>query len=243
MEARRLADRVVVVDGGANCRWVRRPRCLASHATPGWRNWWAFKIYSRAVFTGLAEGLGPAALAVCRAGKRGCRVGRRRGRCCDAVHLWFAHPTRAYRRRVAQVRWVWPVLEVQRVHPWWADAAGSGDDPHANLLECVVEEVLALGETSLCTLRPMGLAAERITLTQSTVQLRALGILVGGRALLHIAPGHPHHAGARMTRRPQFIFIRLPLFSRLRYGEPSTSLYGSHLRWPSVHYWNPWERI
>ena len=78
------------------------------------------------------------------------------------------------------------------LHPWQADAAAPVTDPHANVLDCVLEEVLALGETSLCTLRPMGLDAERLTLTQSTVQLRTLGVPVGGRVWLHMAPQGIH---------------------------------------------------
>jgi molybdate transport system ATP-binding protein len=68
-----------------------------------------------------------------------------------------------------------------------------GDDSHhANVLDCVLEEALALGETSLCTLKPLGLGADRLTLTLSTAQLRAMETPVGGVLQVHIAPRAIH---------------------------------------------------
>jgi molybdate transport system ATP-binding protein len=64
-----------------------------------------------------------------------------------------------------------------------------GDGPaEGNTLRCVLAERLDLGETSLCTLRPEGLAAERVTLNLSTAQLRALAAAPGGWLRLAIAP-------------------------------------------------------
>jgi molybdate transport system ATP-binding protein len=64
--------------------------------------------------------------------------------------------------------------------------------PPVNRLRCELLEMLALGETSLCTLRPAGLAQERITLNLSTAQLRAWGMAPGGRLALTIAPEAVH---------------------------------------------------
>ncbi len=64
-----------------------------------------------------------------------------------------------------------------------------------NTLRCEILEQLALGETSLCALRPEGLAAEKVTLNLSTSQLRALDAGPGrwlrlriGAEAIHIMP-------------------------------------------------------
>lgn len=67
-------------------------------------------------------------------------------------------------------------------------------DGHAqeNVLRCEMIEQLALGETSLCTLRPQGLAQERVTLNLSTAQLRSLDAGPGRWLRLEIAPQAIH---------------------------------------------------
>jgi len=71
-------------------------------------------------------------------------------------------------------------LDVQR-----ADAPRPADESH-NWLPCELTEVLALGETSLCTLVPEGLPSEKVTLNLSTAQLRRLESVVGGKLLVQI---------------------------------------------------------
>jgi molybdate transport system ATP-binding protein len=61
-----------------------------------------------------------------------------------------------------------------------------------NLVCCEIVEQLALGETSICSLRPCGLPQEQVTLNPSTAQLRSLGAQVGGRLWLRIAPEAIH---------------------------------------------------
>ena len=61
-----------------------------------------------------------------------------------------------------------------------------------NVLRCEMVEQLALGETSLCTLRPEGLAQELVTLNLSTAQLRALEAAPGRWLRLGIAPEAIH---------------------------------------------------
>jgi molybdate transport system ATP-binding protein len=68
-----------------------------------------------------------------------------------------------------------------------ADGAGEG-----NTLRCEIVEQLALGETSLCTLCPEGLAGQRLTLNLSTAQLRGMGMAVGRWLRLRIAPEAVH---------------------------------------------------
>jgi molybdate transport system ATP-binding protein len=65
-------------------------------------------------------------------------------------------------------------------------------EPHGNTLRCRIMELLALGETSLCTLEPEGLPGEKVTLNLSTAQLRTLGAAAGGRLRLAVAPEAVH---------------------------------------------------
>jgi molybdate transport system ATP-binding protein len=61
-----------------------------------------------------------------------------------------------------------------------------------NALRCRIVEQLALGETSLCTLQPEALPHERVTLNPATSHLRALGATVGEMLWLRIAPEAIH---------------------------------------------------
>ncbi|MBA3773028.1 MAG: ABC transporter ATP-binding protein [Ramlibacter sp.] len=63
---------------------------------------------------------------------------------------------------------------------------------HENVLRCEMVEQLALGETSLCSLRPEGLAEERVTLNLSTAQLRGLKAGPGHWLRLGIDPQAIH---------------------------------------------------
>jgi molybdate transport system ATP-binding protein len=65
-------------------------------------------------------------------------------------------------------------------------------DARENVLRCEMVEQLALGETSLCTLRPQGLAQEMVTLNLSTAQLRSLEAGPGRWLRLSIAPQAIH---------------------------------------------------
>jgi molybdate transport system ATP-binding protein len=65
-------------------------------------------------------------------------------------------------------------------------------DAEANTLRCEVVEQLALGETSLCVLRPQGLPQERVTLNLSTAQLRSLHAQPGRWLRLAVAPEAIH---------------------------------------------------
>jgi molybdate transport system ATP-binding protein len=65
-------------------------------------------------------------------------------------------------------------------------------DGEANTLCCEILEQLALGETSLCTLRPLAVPTERVTLNPATSHLRQLRAQVGGKLWLRIAPEAIH---------------------------------------------------
>ncbi len=61
-----------------------------------------------------------------------------------------------------------------------------------NTLRCEIVEQLALGETSLCTLRPEGLPGQPLTLNLSTAQLRGMGMEVGRWLRLRVPPEAVH---------------------------------------------------
>jgi molybdate transport system ATP-binding protein len=93
----------------------------------------------------------------------------------------------------AQVTWVIAGDRIELL----ADGVAEG-----NTLRCQVVEQLALGETSLCVLRPEGLPAEQVTLNLSTAQLRSLEAQPGRWLRLAIAPEAVHIMPQRARRRP-----------------------------------------
>ena len=190
MEARRLADRVVVVDGGTTlqtgtpAKVFGQPRNARVAQLVGIQNLFQGRFHKAGEGWGQLHWVPPGPMAGAPAHHAIPAQALARG---VVLHT----PDKGRIDDGAQVRWV-VAGEAMELHPWQVDAPAVINDDHSNVLECVVEDVLALGETSLCTLRPVGLGVERLMLTQSTVQLRALGIPVGGRALLHIAPHGIH---------------------------------------------------
>ncbi len=65
-------------------------------------------------------------------------------------------------------------------------------EPGHTRLRCQLLEVLSLGEISLCTLRPEALPSQTITLNLTSRLLRRLQVGAGGRVQLLIAPGALH---------------------------------------------------
>ncbi len=65
-------------------------------------------------------------------------------------------------------------------------------EPGHTRLRCQLLEVLSLGEISLCTLRPEALPSQTITLNLTTRLLDRLQVQAGGRVQLLIAPGALH---------------------------------------------------
>ncbi len=61
-----------------------------------------------------------------------------------------------------------------------------------NAVRCEIVEQLVLGETSLCTLRPRDLPGEQVTLNPATAQLRSLAAQPGDTLWLRIAPEAIH---------------------------------------------------
>jgi molybdate transport system ATP-binding protein len=65
-------------------------------------------------------------------------------------------------------------------------------EPGHTRLRCQLLEVLSLGEISLCTLRPEALPSQTITLNLTTRLLERLQVQAGGWVQLQIAPGALH---------------------------------------------------
>lgn len=70
--------------------------------------------------------------------------------------------------------------------------APSGEDLQTNRLRCQLREVLPLGDISLCTMVPDGLPDQRITLNLSGRVLRRLGVGPGQWVQLELAPEALH---------------------------------------------------
>ncbi len=73
-----------------------------------------------------------------------------------------------------------------------APASDDGANPQGTRLRCRLVEVLSLGEISLCTLSPVGLPGQAITLNLTTRLLRRLNVEAGGWVQLLIAPAALH---------------------------------------------------
>jgi molybdate transport system ATP-binding protein len=171
-EARRLADRVVILDAGVSLQSGTPAQVFASPRNARVAELVGIQNHFRATFH--KEGPGWARLEW---GGLSLRV-LDKNRIADG----------------APVSWVMAGDAVELL----PDGAAEG-----NTLRCEMVEQLALGETSLCLLRPEGLPAERVTLNLSTAQLRSLGAAVGSRLRLavspeavHVMPRKPTPAGA-----------------------------------------------
>jgi molybdate transport system ATP-binding protein len=174
-EARRLADRVVILDAGRSLQTGTPAHVFASP-----RN------------ARVAELVGVQNHFRGRFHKHGPGWGRL---------LWGAEGDTALQLTVADKNKIDDGAAVSWV------VAGEGIDISAdgplkgepNRFRCEMLELLSLGETSLCTLRPDGLERDRITLNLPTGQLRSMGVVRGSWLRLAIAPEAVHI----MPLRPQ----------------------------------------
>jgi len=163
-EARRLADRVVILDAGETLQTGTPAHVFASPRNArvaelvGIQNHFRGRFHKQEPGWGLLD-WGPA----------------------DGVSLRVLDKNRIVDG--AAVTWVIAGDHVELL----ADGAAQ-----ENVLRCEIVEQLALGETSLCTLRPQGLAQEMVTLNLSTAQLRSLEAGPGRWLRLGIAPQAIH---------------------------------------------------
>jgi molybdate transport system ATP-binding protein len=163
-EARRLADRVVILDAGQSLQTGTPAHVFASPRNArvaeliGIQNHFRGRFHKQEPGWAVLEwGLG------------------------DAVRLRVVDKNRI--PDGATVTWV---IAGERID-LLADGPTEG-----NTLRCGVVEQLALGETSICTLQPERLPEERVTLSLSTAQLRALHASAAGWLRLVIPPQAIH---------------------------------------------------
>jgi len=173
-EARRLADRVVIVDAGHTLQTGTPARVFASPRNArvaelvGIQNHFAGRFFK--------DTPGWARLRWTPAGHGH-----------EAIDLTVVDKNKIDDE--TPVTWV---LNGEQV-----DVLADGSTTHqpekgATLLRCRLVEVLALGEISLCTLTPEALTSQTITLNLTTRLLGRLDVKAGGWVQLLIAPGALH---------------------------------------------------
>ncbi len=173
-EARRLADRVVILDGGVSlqsgtpAQVFASPRNASVAALVGIQNHFAGRFEKQGGGWGLLHwesALGAVALRVVD-----------KDRIADG----------------AAVTWV--------VAGEWIELAVDGDAPIGdNALRCTLREALSLGEMSWCVFEPSALPGERIALNVASSTVRAMALAAGSAVRLTLAP-HGIHI---MPSRPQ----------------------------------------
>lgn len=168
-EARRLADRVVVVDGGSSLQ-IGTPH----------------KVFAQPRNARVARLVGIQNLFEGRFHTAQGGWGRL---------IWGGITLHTVdKNRIAdgaQVSWVLAGESLQ-VGPWPLTCDDEEDQAHANLLECTVQDLMELGETCLCTLAVKGVLGKQLTLTLTTAHVRAIGGVIGGNLTVRIAPSAIH---------------------------------------------------
>ena len=172
-EARRLADRVVILDAGESlqigppAKVFASPRNARVAELVGIQNHFRGQFFSNNAAD--APGLG-------RLVWHGDAAGPAQ------ISLNVVDKKRLDDR--AEVSWV--------VAGELLDMSARPGAPSANTLACTVREILPLGEISLCTLVPAPLPCQSITLNLSSALLRKLGAAPGAVLYLHIPPEAVH---------------------------------------------------
>ena len=159
-EARRLADRVVIMDAGNTLQTgtpeqvFSRPRNARVAELVGIQNHFSGRFYTNTASD-------PAGLG--QLDWQGCKLS-----VVDKNKL----------ENGAQVSWVLAAEHLD-VTDMTQNVPGCEQSLPANTLRCQFVEVLSLGETSICTLAPLGwpgLTDVRLTLTLSSAHVRSLGL-------------------------------------------------------------------
>ncbi len=164
-EARRLADRVVIVDAGVTLQSGAPEKVFSSPRNARVADLVGIQNHFRGRF-------------VRQPGDTGVLRWEDRGGSSLDLQVIDKHRL----DDGAAVTWVLAGEHVDVLAP---DAPGPAAEM-SNRLPCALTEVLALGETSLCTLVPAALPGEKLTLNLSTAQLRRLQAGVGARLLVQI---------------------------------------------------------
>jgi molybdate transport system ATP-binding protein len=173
-EARRLADRVVIVDAGHTLQTGEPSRVFASPrnarvaALVGIQNHFAGRFFK--------DQPGWARLRWTESGASQ-----------EAIDLTVVDKNKI--DDDTPVTWV---LNGEQVDVLADGSTTNQPETGATLLRCRLVEVLALGEISLCTLTPEALTSQTITLNLTTRLLGRLDVKAGGWVQLLIAPGALH---------------------------------------------------
>ena len=183
-EARRLADRVVILDAGESLQVGPPAKVFASPRNARVAELVGIQNHFQGQFFSGAE-----------AGSFGRLIWHGQASKADeAISLQVTDKGRL--DDGAEVSWViaGELLDVT------AEAASSLPQA-ANTVECTVLEVLPLGEISLCTVAPKQLPHQRVALNLSTALLRQLAVQTGTTLHLHIPPEAVHIMPVRQGLR------------------------------------------
>ncbi|WP_332777602.1 ABC transporter ATP-binding protein [Polaromonas sp.] len=184
-EARRLADRVVILDAGESLQIGPPARVFASPRNARVAELVGIQNHFQGQFFKSNEGEQPGVgHLVWRCEEQG-----RAGTPTSPVTLQVSDKGRL--DDGADVSWVLAgeLLDISRQ----AHAQGG------NEVVCMLQEVLPLGEISLCTLVPAQLPAQRMTLNLSTALLRQLGAVPGAMLYVRIPPQAVHIMPVRQS--------------------------------------------
>jgi molybdate transport system ATP-binding protein len=176
-EARRLADRVVILDAGQTLQSGPPAQVFASPRNArvadlvGIQNHFKGRFFKQQAGWGLlrwADELKGASLDLQVRDKNRLKDG-------------------------AAVSWVLAgeQVDVGRADEAQKPAQTTNDEP-VNRIACELVELLSLGETSLCTLVPQALPGQHLTLNLSSAHLRALKVGVGSKVVVNLPPQGVH---------------------------------------------------
>ncbi|WP_297726149.1 ABC transporter ATP-binding protein [Limnohabitans sp. Rim8] len=171
-EARRLADRVVILDAGESLQTGVPAHVFASPRNARVAQLVGIQNHFEGRFDRHAPGWGRLTWGA----QSGAEV------CFKVVD----------KNRIADGTAVTWVLNGEFVEVKSADEVTMGSGSNENVLRCEILEILSLGETSLCTMTPEGLAGERITLQLPGQMVRKGQWQAGTPVQLSIAPQALH---------------------------------------------------
>ena len=183
-EARRLADRVVIVDAGETLQSGPPDKVFASPRNARVADLVGIQNHFEGRFFKQQEGRGL------------LRWGNDRG---DVLDLRVLDKNRL--GDGVSVTWVVAGELVDVVAQAASGASPAGEDT-CNRVACDLVEVLSLGETSLCTLVPEQLPGQRLMLNLSTAQLRLMGAQRGSKLQVQIPMAGIHIMPQRTAQQP-----------------------------------------
>ncbi len=173
-EARRLADRVVIVDAGQTLQTGEPARVFASPRNARVAELVGIQNHFEGCFYKDQPGWGRLRWTDAESSDRGLDLAVFDKNKIDDGTL---------------VTWV---LNGEQVDVMADGEMSSTTEPGYTRLRCQLLEVLSLGEITLCTLRPEALPSQTITLNLTSRLLRRLQVGAGGWVQLLIAPGALH---------------------------------------------------